>query len=39
MTGFMHVKDASRPAEVAGLLGRAAEAKKKGRKLLGVDAK
>ncbi len=39
MTDFMHVKDASRPAEVAGLLGRAAEAKKKGQKLVGVDVK
>jgi len=38
MTDFMHVRDASRPAEVAGLLGRAAEAKKKGQKLVGLNA-
>jgi hypothetical protein len=39
MTDFMQVNDASRPAEVASLLGRAAEAKNKGKKLLGADAK
>lgn len=36
MTDFMPVKDASRPADVASLLGRAAEAKKKGKKQLSL---
>ena len=39
MTDFMQVNVASRPAEVARLLGRAAEAKKTGKKLLGLDAR
>ncbi len=38
MTDFMRVNDASRPEEVAGLLGRAVEAKKKGKKMSGVQA-
>lgn len=37
MTDFTTVEDASRPADVARLLGRAAEAKKKGKKLLFSD--
>jgi hypothetical protein len=38
MTDFMPVDNASRPADVASLLERAAEAKKTGKKLLGLDA-
>ena len=37
MTDFMQVNDANRPADVAGLLARSAEAKKTGNKLVGLD--
>jgi hypothetical protein len=38
MTDFMPVDNASRPADLASLLERATEAKKTGKKLLGLDA-
>ncbi len=39
MTDFMPVNEANRPADVAGLLERAAQAKKAGKKLLWLDGK